>query len=164
MKKFLGAIKRVLIVEVDPIMGYPSCNAWLYGVAWRVPHNNHAIAMPIPLNLIAKVARGTWGRMRYPARWMQFGDESAAYAAGRRAGMRDRITDDDIKTYLLRQKINEANFPQEIKQVGLAALNKYLETVSVPLDPIFKTESEINLIAEEARSNKIVNWGAIKKI
>lgn len=102
-----------MIFEVIPGQEFPRHNMWLYGVAWNSPVRNAVFVMPIPLNLIMKVARGAWGRMCYPARWMNFGDESAAYAAGRRAGMRDRITDEDIAAYLLRQKINEANSLQE---------------------------------------------------
>lgn len=113
MKNILSAIKSVLVVEFQEGEMIPVRFPWLYGKSWMEPCFNSRrvtiIAMPVPLNLIAKVVRGAWGRMRYPARWMKFGDESAAYAAGRRDGISARITDDDIAAFLLRKKISEVN-------------------------------------------------------
>lgn len=146
---------------------------WLYGYSWTEPYGNARcvtiIAMPIPLNLIAKAARGAWGRMRYPARWMKFGDESAAYAAGRRAGIFDRITDEDIATFLLRKKINEVNQVPKADDfwVSMAAYHRQmskqlLESMAKSSNSIYRSPSEVNRMTEEAHVK--VNWGVIKKI
>lgn len=168
MKNILSVIKSVLLVEFREGEMIPVRNPWLYGFAWNKFADNSRresiIAMPIPLNLIAKVVRGAWGRMRYPARWMWFGDESAAYAAGRSDGMRGRITDEDIKTFLLRQKINEANNPQKLNVDQLQdRLSAYHRHIINDLDKSMSAMSTYTGKSKMTPFNPKVDWDVIDK-
>ena len=58
-----------------------------YGVAWREPHLDCTVVMPIPLNIIVAWARLVWHRLKAGVRPSVIVD---AYNCGRTAGSADR--------------------------------------------------------------------------
>lgn len=112
MKKLIAKIGRVLVLRVqrDEYGNFP-LPGWYSFVRYGVDHStntDYAILMPVPLNIVAAAAYGIYQWARYIGSSISY-NPRVAYAEGRADGMRGRITDEDIKTYLLRKKIAEAN-------------------------------------------------------
>ncbi len=62
-----------------------------YGVAWLRWQTRHAVCMPVPLNLIAGIARLAWAWIKSPHGIVDSVED--AYAQGRADGYRQAIKD-----------------------------------------------------------------------
>jgi len=114
VKKLLAKIRSVLVVRVNRMDGFVPP---YYGVAWRSEHVDQLVCMLVPLNAIAGLLRGSYFYLRrFGARVSA--DPRVAYEEGVRSGKASKITDEDIRVYLLRKKVTEANGDLKVDDFG----------------------------------------------
>lgn len=136
MKALLKKIKDFLIVVRDP-SGFDDREALIpawYGIAWYHDHYDRYVFMPMPLNVVASLARGAYFWCRHVGRAVSL-NRRVAYTQGRLDGMRDRITDEDLKAFVLRQKMEVALYNAEesgvfvdARKINHAAMHKWMNS------------------------------------